>query len=69
VIAVSIAFPVKAYNARKHSQVSMLFSDPTGSGLTDPPAVLVQGDAAVAEVLAWVYRTNRYRYYVEQNRA
>jgi flagellar biosynthetic protein FlhB len=25
--------------------------------------------AAVAEVLAWVYRTNRYRYYVEQNRA
>jgi flagellar biosynthesis protein FlhB len=24
--------------------------------------------AAVAEVLAWVYRTNRYRYYVEQNR-
>jgi len=53
VIAVSIAFPVKAYNARKHSQVSMLFSDPTGSGLTDPPAVLVQGDAAVAEVLEY----------------
>jgi flagellar biosynthetic protein FlhB len=25
--------------------------------------------AAVAEVLAWVYRTNRYRYYAEQNRA
>jgi len=25
--------------------------------------------AAVAEVLAWVYRTNRYHYYVEQNRA
>lgn len=22
--------------------------------------------AAVAEVLAWVYRTNRYRYYAEQ---
>ena len=53
VIAVSVAFPIKAYNARKHPQVSMLFSDPTGSGLTDPPAVLVQGEAAVAEVLEY----------------
>jgi flagellar biosynthesis protein FlhB len=25
--------------------------------------------AAVAEVLAWVYRVNRYRYYAEQNSA
>ncbi len=25
--------------------------------------------AAVAEVLAWVYRVNRYRYYTEQNKA
>src|SRR5690349_18742246 len=47
--AVSIAFPVKAYNARKHPQVSMLFSDPTGSNLTSPPAVLVQGDAIKVE--------------------
>jgi flagellar biosynthesis protein FlhB len=23
--------------------------------------------SAVAEVLAWVYRVNRYRYYTEQN--
>ncbi|MDX1952330.1 MAG: EscU/YscU/HrcU family type III secretion system export apparatus switch protein, partial [Verrucomicrobiota bacterium] len=23
--------------------------------------------AAVAEILAWVYRVNRYRYYAEQN--
>lgn len=53
VIAVSIAFPIKAYNARKHPQVAMLFSDHTGSGLTDPPAVLVQGDASVAEVLEY----------------
>ena len=53
VIAVSVAFPVKAYNARKHPQVSMLFSDPTGSQLVDPPAVLVQGDAVVAEVLEY----------------
>ena len=53
VIAVSVAFPIKAYNARKHPQVSMLFSDPTGSGLDDSPAVLVQGDAVVAEVLEY----------------
>jgi hypothetical protein len=51
VIAVSVAFPIKAFNARKHPQISMLFSDPTGCGLADPPAVLVQGDAVVAEVL------------------
>ncbi len=51
VCAVSIAFPVKAYNARRHPQVSLLYSDPTGSGLVRPPAVLVQGEAEVAEVL------------------
>jgi hypothetical protein len=51
VCAVSIAFATKAYNARRHPQVSLLFSDPTGSHLSDPPAVLVQGQAQVAEVL------------------
>src|SRR5438094_1509227 len=51
VCAVSIAFPVKAYNARRHPQVSLLYSDPTGCKLTDPPAVLVQGEATVAEAL------------------
>jgi hypothetical protein len=49
--SVSIAFPVKAQNARKRPQVSLLYSDPTGSGLDQPPAVLVQGDATVAEIL------------------
>jgi hypothetical protein len=51
VCAVSIAFPVKAINARRNPHVSLLYSDPTGSRLDNPPAVLVQGDAAVAEVL------------------
>jgi hypothetical protein len=49
--SVSIAFPVKAQNARKRPQASLLYSDPTGSGLDQPPAVLVQGDATVAEIL------------------
>lgn len=31
----------------------MLFSDPTGSGLTDPAMVLVQGDATVSEIVTW----------------
>ena len=51
VCAVSIAFPVKAFNARRHPQVSLLYSDPTGSRLDQPPAVLIQGDALVAEIL------------------
>ncbi len=51
VLATSIAFPVKAHNARRRPQVALLFSDPTGSGLTDPPAVLVQGMATVAEMI------------------
>ena len=56
-VSASIAFPVKALNARRHPRVSMLFSDPTGSGLIDPPAVLVQGDAAVTEALEWTDRS------------
>jgi hypothetical protein len=51
VCAVSIAFPVKAYNARRNPKVSLLYSDPTGSGLHNAPTVLVQGTAEVAEVL------------------
>lgn len=50
IVTSSIAFPVKAYNARRFPQVAVLFSDPTGAPLTDSPAVLVQGDATVAEL-------------------
>ena len=51
VLTVSIAFPVKAFNARHHPQISLLYSDPTGSGLDQAPAVLIQGDATVGELL------------------
>ncbi|HSL01624.1 MAG TPA: pyridoxamine 5'-phosphate oxidase family protein [Rubrobacteraceae bacterium] len=44
-ITTSIGLPQKAYNVRRNRRVSLLFSDPTASGLTDPPRVLVQGDA------------------------
>jgi hypothetical protein len=58
IVTASIAFPVKAYNARRNPKVALLLSDPTGSGLTDPPAVLVQGDATVEELTGdppWTY--------------
>ena len=44
-ITTSIGLPRKAFNVRRNPRVSLLFSDPTASGLTNPPAVLVQGDA------------------------
>jgi pyridoxamine 5'-phosphate oxidase-like protein len=50
IVTASIAFPIKTYNARRHPQVALLFSDPTGAAVTNPPAVLVQGDATVAEL-------------------
>ena len=50
IVAASIAFPVKALNARRHPQVSLLYSDPTGAHLAHSPAVLVQGDTRVFEM-------------------
>jgi hypothetical protein len=58
IVTSSIAFPVKSQNARRHPKVALLFSDPTGSGLQDPPAVLVHGDAIVEELTGdpdWSY--------------
>jgi hypothetical protein len=45
----SIGLPDKAFNIRRNPRVSLLFSDATGSGLFDPPAVLVQGDAVAPD--------------------
>jgi hypothetical protein len=43
----SVALPQKAYNIRRNGKASLLYSDPTASGLVKPPAVLIQGDATV----------------------
>jgi hypothetical protein len=48
-ITTSIALAQKALNVRRNPRVSLLFSDPTASGLDAPPAVLVQGDAEAPE--------------------
>lgn len=43
-LTTSIAMSRKALNVRRDGRVSLLFSDPTASGLQNPPALLVQGD-------------------------
>lgn len=48
----SIGLPQKAYNIRRDARVALLFSDPTGTGLTAPPTVLVQGEASCPDELA-----------------
>jgi hypothetical protein len=44
-ITTGIGLPQKAVNVRRNPKVSLLFSDPTASGLAEPGAVLIQGDA------------------------
>jgi hypothetical protein len=61
-VCTGLGYPKKAYDARNNPLVSLLFSDPTGSGLTNPPMVLVQGSADVDDR---DLETNRRRYEVE----
>ena len=49
VITTSIGLPQKALNIRRNPRVSLLYSDPTASGLENPPAALVQGSALVED--------------------
>jgi general stress protein 26 len=53
VFSTSIGLPQKALNVQRSSKVSVLYSDPTGSGLKNPAHVLVQGDATVSDVTTW----------------
>jgi hypothetical protein len=46
-VTTGIGYPKKADDAAANAHVALLFSDPTGSGLHDPPMVLVQGTASV----------------------
>ena len=48
-LTTSIGLPQKAFNIRRNPKVSMLFSEPTGSGVAEPGAVLVQGDATAED--------------------
>ncbi|MGN6872637.1 MAG: hypothetical protein ACTHMY_29965 [Solirubrobacteraceae bacterium] len=46
-VTTGLGYPKKANDAQANPLVSLLFSDPTGSLLQDPPVVLVQGSAEV----------------------
>lgn len=48
-VTTSIGLAQKAFNIQRNPKISMLFSNSTGSGLSDPPAVLVQGNAQVSD--------------------
>jgi hypothetical protein len=46
-LTTDVGYPKKADDAMRNPRVALLFSDPTGSGIADPPMVLVQGTARV----------------------
>ncbi len=45
VVTTCLAFAQKALNVRRDGRVALLFSDPTGSGLDNPPHIFVGGTA------------------------
>jgi hypothetical protein len=46
-VSTGLTYPAKAERVRRHPRVGMLFADPVGSGLANPPVVLVYGLGAV----------------------
>jgi len=46
-VTTGLGYPKKAADAEANPKVALLFSDPTGCGMEDPPQVLVQGTAQV----------------------
>lgn len=48
-VATGLTYPTKAERARRNPKVSLLYRDPVGSGLVQPPVVLVQGLATVRD--------------------
>jgi hypothetical protein len=58
-VSTALGTPKKADDAAANPRVALLFSEPTGSGLSGPPMVLVQG---IADVDDRDLRANRDRY-------
>jgi len=61
-VTTGLGYPKKADDARRYPQVALLFSDPTGSGISAKTRVLVQGTAYVDEE---DIDANRERYMTE----
>jgi hypothetical protein len=47
-LCTSIGMPGKIFNLRRDPKISLSYTDPTGSGLANPPYVLVQGTASLS---------------------
>ena len=58
-VTTGLGYPKKANDAAANPKVALLFSEPKGSGLADPPMVLVQGIARVDDA---DLEANRERY-------
>lgn len=61
-VTTGVGYPKKAQDARRNPQVSLLFSDPNGSGIESGIRVLVHG---TAEVDDRDLKANRERYFEE----
>lgn len=48
-LTTSIGLPQKAFNIRRNSKVSLLFSEPRASSIAQPGAVLVRGEATAED--------------------
>ena len=48
-LSTGLTYPAKAERARRDPRVGLLFADAVGSGIADPPVVLVQGLATVRD--------------------
>lgn len=48
-VSTGLTYPAKAERARRDPRVALLFADPVGSDLRDPPVVVVQGLATVRD--------------------
>ena len=48
-VSTGLTYPTKAERARRNPKVSLLYSDPVGTGLAQPPVVLVQGLATIRD--------------------
>jgi hypothetical protein len=48
-VTTGLGYPKKARDAERNPKVALLFSEPHGSGLHQPPTVLVQGTARIDE--------------------
>jgi hypothetical protein len=64
-VTTGLGYPKKANDARANPQVALLFSDPTGCGMENPPQVLVQGTAGVDDADLDANR-ERYRREIEE---